>query len=478
MVSSDPLIGAVIGSYTVESRLGVGGMGVVYIARQDQPRRHVALKMMLKEVVESDSTFRSRFLRESQVAAELEHPNIVPIYGAGEDGDILYLAMRYIRGGDLRLLLKGERRIALRRALALLSPVAGALDFAHHRGLIHRDVKPGNILIDKHERSEHPYLTDFGVTKALGSTTLTKAGGIIGSADYMAPEQAGSSALTGAVDVYSLACVLYQCLAGQVPFKREGLAARLSAHIHDSPPALSALCPDLPRSIDAAIQRAMAKDPAQRYGSCVQFLEAVEHRLGPSVTGATRSSDRSGTVTVSDGEMASTRVEESTTRQRDLALANELALAAAAWQMTLSGAQMADRTAALTLDERVLSVAACRWKRVDQSLPEHEHICGLDVDRWPKGIAFLSTRYLRLWDLEHHSSDISLAWDDLYSAAILNKYPFTDSYDVAEICVTHSAVRRFGWQLVKSRSKEQQIYVYARPRSAGLKMIESLGMQG
>ena len=272
----DERIGAEVAGYRIESVLGQGGMGTVYVAEQSAPRRKVALKLLRHEL-SSDEDFRRRFEHESETAASTEHPNIVPIYSAGEADGTLYIAMRYVEGTDLRDLIATEGPLPPDRAVAIVSQVAGALDAAHRRGLVHRDVKPGNVLLDG---SENAYLSDFGLIKRSEvDTALTKTGQFMGSIEYCAPEQIRGDAVDGRADVYSLGCVLYECLTGRSPFKRETEIATLYAHLEEAPPPLG-VEGDEPRELEPVIARAMAKRPGERYATAGEFARAARHALG------------------------------------------------------------------------------------------------------------------------------------------------------------------------------------------------------
>src|SRR6266498_2546607 len=260
----DVRVGTELAGYRIESVIGRGGMGVVYVADHLRLKRKAALKVLAPELA-SDERFRERFVIESELAASLEHPNIVPIYDAGEADGLLYIAMRLIEGRDLKTLIEREGSLDPDRTVSLISQVASALDAAHAKGLIHRDVKPANVLIGG---TDHAYLTDFGLTKRPDQTTgLTKTGQFLGSVDYAAPEQFEGKPLDARTDVYSLACVAYECLTGEVPFRRDQEAAVMYAHLRDAPPRASASRPDLPPDLDGAISRGMAKrPPANRSG--------------------------------------------------------------------------------------------------------------------------------------------------------------------------------------------------------------------
>jgi CheY-like chemotaxis protein len=256
-------VGAVFAGHRIDGIAGRGGMGIVYLATDLTLDRRVALKLIAGDVAR-DEEFRARFERECRVAASIEHPHVVPVFHAGQEGDRLYVTMRYIAGTDLRALLAEEGRLEPARAVALIAQVADALDAAHRRGLVHRDVKPGNILIGEESR-EHAYLTDFGVTKQRAAAAeLTRTGMAVGTADYMAPEQARGGEVDGRADVYSLACVLFRTLTGEVVFDRDSDLDKLWAHVHEPPPALGDVRPELPEALGRAVGHALAKDPDER----------------------------------------------------------------------------------------------------------------------------------------------------------------------------------------------------------------------
>ena len=257
-------VGTVFAGHRIDGIAGRGGMGVVYLATDLTLDRQVALKLIAGSVA-SDDEFRARFERECRVAASIDHPHVVPIYHAGQEGQRLYVTMRYITGTDLRALLAEGGRLEPGRAVALVAQVADALDEAHRRGLVHRDVKPGNILIGEHATGERAYLTDFGVTKQrAGGADLTRTGMAVGTADYMAPEQARGGDVDGRADVYSLGCVLFRALTGEVVFDRDSDLDKLWAHVHDPPPALLDVRPELPAALGVAVARALAKEPGER----------------------------------------------------------------------------------------------------------------------------------------------------------------------------------------------------------------------
>ena len=232
-VSDDPRVGTEVAGYRIESLLGFGGMSVVYLAEDLRLKRKVALKLLAASLAE-DESFRDRFLRESELAASIDHPNIVPIYEAGTTDDLLFIAMRYVEGSDLKERLQ-RGRLDPGEAIGILAQVASALDAAHARGLVHRDVKPSNVLLDTGARpdgSDHVYLADFGLTKRVSEETgIGEDGHLMGTIDYVAPEQIAGEEIDGRADVYSLGCVLYECLVGQPPFRRDSDTAVVFAHL-------------------------------------------------------------------------------------------------------------------------------------------------------------------------------------------------------------------------------------------------------
>jgi serine/threonine-protein kinase len=269
--------GALLAGYRVESILGAGGMSVVYLAEDVRLRRKVALKTLASHLA-ADLSFRDRFLRESQLAASIDHPNIVPIYEAGEADGVLFISMRYVEGRDLKERLR-HGPLDAGEAIGMLAQVANALDAAHGRGLVHRDVKPSNILLDVGagpDGSDHAYLADFGLTRAVSDETgLGEDGRLMGTIAYVAPEQILGEEIDGRADVYSLGCLLYECLGGDPPFRRTSAFAVAFAHVEEEPPPLSEQCPGLPVALDAVIARALAKDPGERYSSCRQLARAA-----------------------------------------------------------------------------------------------------------------------------------------------------------------------------------------------------------
>jgi tRNA A-37 threonylcarbamoyl transferase component Bud32 len=282
----DPRVGTELGPYHVERLIGRGGMGVVYLATHAGLQRRVALKLLAPDYADEDA-FRARFLRESRMAAAIDHPNIIPIYEAGEVEGTYFLAMRYVEGTDLETRLR-DGPLPARLAVHLLGQVASALDAAHAAGLVHRDVKPANVLVASGQGSDgadHAYLTDFGLTKQRDAASgLTRAGSFLGTVDYVAPEQIEGRAVDGRADQYALACLAFHALAGEVPFPRDSDLAVVNAHLRDDPPSLHERRPELPAAADAVIGRGMAKRPEDRYPSCRAFVDDLRAALGVSET--------------------------------------------------------------------------------------------------------------------------------------------------------------------------------------------------
>ena len=270
--------GATCAGYRVESLVGRGGMGVVYRATDTSLDRTIALKLIAPELAE-DPRLRARFLKEQRLAAALEHPSVVPIYEAGERDGQLFLAMRFIEGSDLKTAIRRDGGLAPERSLAILAQIADALDAAHRRGLVHRDVKPGNILIDE---DGHAYLTDFGITKRLGAAS-TDTGHVLGTLDYLAPEQIRGEPVDGRTDGYALACVLYECVAGVPPFHRDTEAETMWAHLQEPPPPLPGHS-----ALDPVLRKALAKDKGERHATCVELIDAARAALGLAAPASVR----------------------------------------------------------------------------------------------------------------------------------------------------------------------------------------------
>src|SRR4051794_15359764 len=277
---ADLALGDVFAGHRIEDVAGRGGMGVVYKALQLALDRTVALKLITPALA-GDPDFRARFVRESRAAASIEHPNVIPIFRAGEDQDVLYISMRFVDGQDLRELIRREGRVDPRRAARIVAQVGAALDAAHERGLVHRDVKPANILLTS---ADHAYLTDFGLIKRVGegATQLSAPGGWVGTLGYVAPEQIRGERVDARSDVYALGAVLYHALTGRAPYAADSDEAMMWSHLHADPPRMEGA----PAAFDPVIRRALAKDPGDRYPSAGDLGRAALAAAGESVAAA------------------------------------------------------------------------------------------------------------------------------------------------------------------------------------------------
>ena len=276
-------VGSQIAGYRLEEQIGRGGMAIVYRALDVRLDRHVALKILAPGLA-IDDAFRQRFIRESRAAAAVDHPHIIPVFDAGEANGVLFIAMRYVHGGDVRMLLDAGGPLPAARAADIVTQVAAALDAAHAHGLVHRDVKPGNMLLDSTSgggRQDHVYLSDFGLSKqSLAVTGLTSTGQFLGTLDYVAPEQIEGRPVDGRADLYALACASFEMLCGSPPFRRDQGLAVVWAQLSERPPSLCARRADLPTAVDAVLTRAMAKAPGDRYPTCLAFATALREALG------------------------------------------------------------------------------------------------------------------------------------------------------------------------------------------------------
>ncbi len=265
--------------YRIERRLGRGGMGVLYLALEPGLERRVALKLIAPEAA-ADEVFARRFAEESKIAASIEHPNVVPIYAAGEESGVPFIAMRYVAGADLAKRLAREGRLEPAVAVELIAQVGNGLDAIHAAGLVHRDVKPANVLLSGGEAAEHAYLTDFGVARNVATESgLTQTGRFVGTLDYVAPEQISGATVDARADVYALGCLFFKLLTGEVPFPKDGDAARLFAHLNDPPPAPSLYVPEVSMALDDVVIRAMSKSPDDRYPSAGDLGRAARAAL-------------------------------------------------------------------------------------------------------------------------------------------------------------------------------------------------------
>ncbi|MGN6792305.1 MAG: serine/threonine-protein kinase, partial [Streptosporangiaceae bacterium] len=326
-----------VAGYLLEEQIGQGGMAVVYRAYDERLDRRVALKVLAPSLA-ADNAFRTRFIRESRAAATVEHPHIIPVYDAGDAGGCLFISMRYVQGGDVRALLADGKALPPARAWNIVTQVASALDKAHTHNLVHRDVKPANMLIDGSAKdtnhdlnasgpvTEHIYLSDFGISKQTVASNLTSTGQFVGTLDYIAPEQIEGRGLDGRADQYSLACAAYELLCGVPPFTGPNIFALINAHLSEHPPSASNVQPGLPPSVDRVLAKAMDKTPARRYASCAQFATDLGRALG-LMPG---SLEADGGPTVAPGEGASQPAQYQATELASPGLAAAQAGAAAA----------------------------------------------------------------------------------------------------------------------------------------------------
>src|SRR5918992_3979709 len=268
----DALIATEFAGYRIDRRIGRGGMGVVYLATDLTLERSVALKVLAEELAKEPG-FQRRFVGESKLAASLDHPNVIPIYAAGEFQGVLYIAMRFVPGDDLRTLLREEGRLEPERAARLVAQVASALDAVHAHGLVHRDVKPANVLMGV---QDHVYLTDFGLSKRVAADSeATRTGMVLGTLDYVAPEQIRGHDVGPFTDVYSLGCMAVHLLTGQVAYPVETEEGKLWAHFSEPPPLPSARVPELGKRFDAVVARALAKRPEDRFATAGELGAAM-----------------------------------------------------------------------------------------------------------------------------------------------------------------------------------------------------------
>lgn len=300
-----------VAGYVLEEQVGQGGMAIVYRAHDERLDRRVALKLLSPRLA-ADTSFRSRFIRESRAAAAVDHPNIIPVFDAGDAGGALFIAMRYVQGGDVRALLGDGQALRPAQAWSIVSQVASALDAAHAKGLIHRDVKPANMLLDPPGAatgpigadnlaggSRHVYLSDFGISKQTLSTNLTATGQFVGTLDYIAPEQIDGKSVDGRADQYSLGCAAFEMLCGSPPFRQQEALGLIGAHLSEVPPAVTERQPEIPAAVDQVLARAMTKDPQQRYVTCAEFAAELGVALGllkrPPVGSGSRDTGPRGT---------------------------------------------------------------------------------------------------------------------------------------------------------------------------------------
>ena len=272
--------GSTFAGCQIEAAAGRGGMGVVFRATQLALQRPVALKAIAPELA-ADEGFRERFQRESHLAASLDHPNVIPVYEAGELDGTLYLIMRWVQGTDLRSMVVTSGRLSPGRAIKLLRPVASALAAAHRRGLIHRDIKPANVLIAQGDEGEddHVYLTDFGIARRTDAESVTRTGVFVGTVDYTAPERFQGGRGDAASDIYSFGCMLFEALTGHIPYERPTSVSKIYAHVADPIPSVRDEVPGVPEQLDSIVATAMAKEPGDRFATAADLTAALGEAL-------------------------------------------------------------------------------------------------------------------------------------------------------------------------------------------------------
>jgi serine/threonine-protein kinase len=277
--------GSRIAGYQIQELIGRGGMAVVYRASDVRLDRPVALKVLAPELTRN-SAFRQRFIRESRSGASVDHPNVIPVFEAGEADGVLFIAMRYVAGRDVRALIDREGRLPPSRAVSIVTQIASALDTAHAHGLVHRDVKPANMLLGTvatRSAPDHVYLSDFGLSKlSVSAVSLTGTGQFLGTIDYMSPEQVAGRAIDGRTDLYALACATFEMLTGRPPFQRDQDLAVMWAQVSAPPPSARQLRPELAPEVDQVIAKALAKAPGDRHATCLEF--AAELREACAIT--------------------------------------------------------------------------------------------------------------------------------------------------------------------------------------------------
>ena len=415
--------GGVFGGYLIERKLGAGGMGTVYAARHPRLPRRVALKV-LGEHLGSSPEFRTRFAREAELAARVDHPNVVSVYDRGVEGDRLWIAMQYVDGVDVHELIgRGRSVLTPGRATFILAEAAKGLDSAHRRGLLHRDVKPANILVaEDRDEGDQVLVTDFGIARALDQTSaLTNASSIAATVPFASPEQLTGRELDHRSDVYSLGCTLYAMLTGSLPYPRDSPVAVMHAHLADPPPRVTLENPELPVALDDVIARAMAKEPEHRYRSCRELASAAqaaltgsvpEHR--PAAISSISSKNQSAADTSSLGAATGTVQRPMIKRALIIGvavLAILIGLAGAAW-LLVSGSQPQHGRVAATPGETPAEYGAPPkrpWRAYDyvaNALP------GL-VPRTPSGVSYqggtCQAINARLEPVDRLEADVSIA---------------------------------------------------------------------
>jgi tetratricopeptide (TPR) repeat protein len=356
-------LGSTFAHHVILAVAGRGGMGVVYHAHHEPLKRDVALKLIAPEL-SADGEFRIRFQRECRAAASIRHPNVIPIYHAGEEQGLLYVTMQYVDGADLGRVLALEERLAPARAATLVADLADAVDAAHRLGIVHRDVKPANVLIEWRGTAMHAYLTDFGLAKSIGSMSqMTRTGAILGTLDYAAPEQLEETTVDARTDVYALGCLLFHVLTGQVPYPRETNAAKILAHLSAPLPSATSIAPEVPEALAAVVERAMCKSPDGRYPSAGALGRAALAAVGAGGVGTPVTDEDDGlTVTISERVAAPPRRPARAASDVDVAFPPALALEA--------------REGPFVGRRDIMDRLARRYALVNEAQPQFVLLCG------------------------------------------------------------------------------------------------------
>ncbi len=407
-----PKAGDVLGGCRLERLAASGGMGVVFEATQLALGRRVAVKV-ISPALAGDQEFRQRFVREAQLTASIDHPNIVEVYDAGEQDGVLYIVMRFIDGVDLRTVLRDGGRCSPRRAVSICEDVASALDAAHTSGLTHRDVTPSNILLRGSGDDEQALLTDFGLVKQVDSAGQTKSGTWLGTLAFVAPEALRDDPVDGRADVYALGCILYRICAGEPPFPREHDAATIAAHLSDSPPLLSEHS-SAPEALDAVITKALAKAPEDRFATAGQFAAAARAAL--SAATHARAVDHDAPTQVAPQRSASKLAasssgQEARTRIADPTPAARGGRSSRVGALVLAGIAAAAGAAGAIAVDRSVNAAGSTTKRAQQ-ISKRPAAVALQ----PYSTAGYSAQVPRGWALIEDAVDKGLYHDSLWRA--------------------------------------------------------------
>ena len=483
--------GTVFAGHRIEAVIGHGGMGVVYRVRHLSLDRERALKVVAP-MLSADQRFRERFKRESRLAAQVEHPNVIPVHHAGEEEDQLYLTMRLVDGVDLRGLVQESGPLDPAQAVRVLAGIAAGLDAAHARGLIHRDVKPANVLVEGDGDGEHVFLTDFGISRLAGSEeSLTTTGEFFGSVDYVAPEQIEGEPVDRRTDVYALGGILHFLLTGQPPFPRDTELAKLFAHANAPRPRPSESAPGLPAAIDDVVARAMAKRPEERYESAGELAAAAAAALGQPAPAHAPPAYPRRPARIADDELETRRLRRPTRRRLPLAIGGLLALVAAGVgvALVLSGGsdsdgeapappkpkrvatiKVADGPTAITVGGTSVLVASARAQAVDVIDPATDRLAGnpIRVGGEPSSVA---VGFGSIW-VTNHSADELLRLDPRKRPTPIRipvgDQPTDIAIDDRWVWVTNAGEATVSRVDPQSNEVDRDVHVGAGPRSVAV----------